>query len=574
MTSPVSDGPAGVSAIRSRAGFAASGPYAAAEVTGPDAAAFLDAQLPCGVNALDPGEGVYSAYLDRKGRITHDFFLFRHRERFLFLLRRELLTSFLEKLDRYHIRENLQMRDLSGETVVMEIHGPAVPRILTEAAGARVLLDAYRATEIQTADVPVLFFSNPWTGDVGGQILVPQDKAGAVAGILHEAGNAHGMLDMDDEMLETLRIEGGTPRVGVDILETTLLVELDREGMVSLDKGCFLGQETVARVLSRGRVSRVLLGLAVEGDRVPPPGTLVHLDETPVGETRSACWSPSLGSVAALVSLRSQAADPGAVVHLNLDSRWIPARVRELPLYHPPGPETQAESLYRKGLEEFKQDRYREALSLFEKAVLMNPRHVDAFESMGICQDRLGDLDQAVETMKSLTEMEPDHVMAWTNLSRYYAQMGMIEEAEKVKGHVTYLVWKKEAGEMAAARKVEEEEAARKARLADRVDLFKQVLAMDPEDVVANFGLGKILLDLERYEEAVPCFQKAIEGKKHYSMAYNHMGTCLAALGRTEEAVRAFQEGIRAATEKGDFIPKRDMSRKLEQLKQTKPNGG
>jgi tetratricopeptide (TPR) repeat protein len=132
-----------------------------------------------------------------------------------------------------------------------------------------------------------------------------------------------------------------------------------------------------------------------------------------------------------------------------------------------------------------------------------------------------------------------------------------------MKGHVTFLVLKREAGEKAAERKAREDNVLERARLEERVGLFEQVLSLDPDDVVANFGLGKVLLDLERWEAALPYFQKAIEKQVSYSMAYNHLGTCLLALGRTEEAKDAFRQGIEQATKRGDLIPRRDMERKL-----------
>jgi tetratricopeptide (TPR) repeat protein len=156
--------------------------------------------------------------------------------------------------------------------------------------------------------------------------------------------------------------------------------------------------------------------------------------------------------------------------------------------------------------------------------------------------------------------------MAWTNLSRYYAQAGRIADAEKLKGHVTYLVLKQEAGVKAAERKAREDKVFERARLEERVGLFEQVLSLDPEDVVANFGLGKVLLDLERWEDALPYFRKAIEKQASYSMAYNHLGTCLMHLGRNDEAKDVFQKGIEAAKERGDLIPRRDMERKLSEL--------
>jgi tetratricopeptide (TPR) repeat protein len=261
---------------------------------------------------------------------------------------------------------------------------------------------------------------------------------------------------------------------------------------------------------------------------------------------------------------------PGAVSDGgNAASRRVAATVRSLPLYRAPGPREQAETLYGKGMNAFKGDRFEEALGFFERATLMNPGHYPAYESAGVCLERLGRLDEAIETMEGLTAMDPDNVMAWTNLSRYHAQQGRIDEAEKIKGHVTYLVMKKEMGKKASERQADEAEAVRRKRLEERIDLFRQVLALDTQDVVANFGLGKIYLDLERYAEAVPHFQRAVAGKANYSMAYNHLGTCLVKLGRSREAERTFRKGIEAATLKGDFIPKRDMERKLAELHST-----
>ena len=89
------------------------------------------------------------------------------------------------------------------------------------------------------------------------------------------------------QILEMMRIEGGLPGFGKDMDERTLLPELGRPEMVSHEKGCYLGQETVARVHSRGRVHRLLLGLEIEGDRVPEPGTLATAISPPARLTVS-----------------------------------------------------------------------------------------------------------------------------------------------------------------------------------------------------------------------------------------------------------------------------------------------
>ncbi len=568
-----SDPAAEARAARARVALGRTELVAVAEVAGPDRVSFLQAQLPVDVAAMEPGSGAYTAYLDRKGRISADLHLLNLGETMLLLARPDLLAGLLARFEEHRFRERASFTDLSREWAALELHGPETPALLLAASGNRVDLDPYLHREIRLGSRPVRFVADPWTGDVGGRLLVSRSDLAPVRDALTAAGREHGLVEVGAEALEILRIEGGRPAFGVDMDGRTLILELGRGGMVSHDKGCYLGQETVARVHSRGHVNRFLAGIVIEGGTPPPAGALLLVDEAPVGESRSACLSPNLGRPIALAMVRREAIEPGTVVHLNLDGAMVPAVVQELPLYRPPGPAEQAEVLYRRGMEAFRSDRFEEALGLFERAILMNPRHADAFESMGVSQERLGRLDDAIETMRALTEMDPGHVMAWTNLSRYCAQCGLIEEAEEIKGRVTYLIWKREMGEKEAERRAQADTERRRAELEERIGLFRRVLEMDPEDVIANFGLGKILLDLERYEEAVPCFRKAVEGQPDYSMAMNHLGTCLMKLGRNDDAARVFRDGIGIATRKGDLVPKRDMARKLAGITETPAAG-
>jgi len=568
VTSPARDAfdPAGIRALRAGAGLFAAPRLALAGITGPDAGSFLQNQLPADVLALSPRGGVRTAYLDAKGRITHELLLLRLEESFLVLAEAERIPSLLEKFERYHIREKVAFVDRRGERAVLELHGPAAPAVLASASGTRAALEPFHHVELSLAGRRVRFVSDPWTGDVGGHLILAPEDVDPVRGALRDAGGKEGLVELPVGAEEVLRIEGGRPRQGVDIDERTLLLELDTPSMVSFAKGCYLGQETVARIHSRGHVNRLWRGLVVEGELVPPPRTRVHQGEVPVGETRSAVLSPSLGSPVALALLRREAAAPGTVVHLELEGTWTAARVVSPPLYNPPGPAEEAERLHQEGLSAFTADRYEEALVLFERATFMNPSHFAAYESAGVCLERLGRIGEAIETMEALTGIDPENVMAWTNLSRYHAREGRLEEAERIKGQVTYLIWKKEAGEREALRRAEAEQRDERERLEERIELFRQVLELDPQDVVANFGLGKVYLDLGRHEEAVPRFRAAIAGQKDYSMAYNHLATSLLALGRVEEGRDALREGIVAAGRKGDLLPKRDMERKLTEL--------
>jgi len=550
----------GLRHAREGAAFSTGEPYVAVEIAGPDATAFLQSQLPVDVSALPPGSGAFTARLDAKGRVRFLCTLLATGDGFLALVERGLQGAFGDDLGTFLIREKVALRDVSSDVAVLELHGPAVPEVLTALGAPRFSLEPYRHAAWAAAWGTTRFVAHPWTGELGGHLVLPRSALGEATRRLTEAGAAA----LDGSELEVLRVEGGLP-VAADLGERTLLPELDRDAeMVSYDKGCFLGQETVARVHSRGQVTRLWRGLLIEGDAPPPAGSVVSAGGEPVGETASAAVSPDLGTIA-LARVRRHHAGAGTVVHVEFGGRHVAARVSELPLYRRPGPAEEAEKLYREGLDAYREDRFEEARARFERAVLLNPNHFAAYEAMGVSLERLGRLDEAVEAMRELAEMDPGNPMAWTNLSRYHAQQGRIEDAEAAKGKALALAWKQKAGEAAARKQAEEDLAARARRLEERVGLFRQVLELDADDVVANFGLGKVLYDLERYSEAAGCFAKAVAAQPDYSMAYNLWGTSLLRTGRGPEAAEVFRRGIEAATRKGDLMPKQDMERKLQE---------
>ncbi len=561
-----------VRAVRARAGFSRTEIAAAVDLKGPDRASFLQTQLPLDVTAPAPGGGAATVYLDRRGRVEVPVVLYDLGDTLRLIVPRDRAGFTCEKLERHHFREKLSVEDRSPDLAVLELHGPAVPGILSAAGSPRFDPARRETASFAAAGTEVLFLSDPWTGDPGGRLVVPRDRVDAVLEALRGAAGGD-LAELDGPALEILRIEGGVPRLGAEIDERTLPAELDRPGMVSHDKGCYLGQETTARVHARGRVNRLLRGLLVEGDEPPETGAPVRFDGGEVGVVSSAVGSPALDRPVALAWIRPAAAEPGTVVRLDAGGRSVPATVSELPLYRPRGPKEEAEELHRRGLAAFTADRYAEAERLFERALLMNPGHVAALESLGVCQERLGRVDEAMETMRSLAEAEPGHVMAWTNLSRYHAQRGEIEEAERLKGHASFLVMQQKMGEREAERRRREESETRRRDLEEREGLFLKVLDLDPGDVVANFGLGKLYMDLERFEEAVPRFRRAVEGQKDYSMAFNHLAACLVRLGRRDEAREVLGAGLEAAARRGDLVPKADMTRLLEELDEAEGGG-
>src|SRR5262245_28114632 len=168
VTRPQSEGALQVVQVRERAGFFPEDIFGVLELEGSEAASFLDAQLPVRVLDLAPDQGAHTAYLDAKGRVTHDLLLLRIAERrFWMLARVGDLESLAAKLETYHIREAITIQNRASNLAVWEVHGPRVPEILARTSGAKLPPDAYAHAELMLDGVPARFVVHPWSGDPG-----------------------------------------------------------------------------------------------------------------------------------------------------------------------------------------------------------------------------------------------------------------------------------------------------------------------------------------------------------------------------------------------------------------------
>jgi aminomethyltransferase len=121
------------------------------------------------------------------------------------------------------------------------------------------------------------------------------------------------------------------PRYGVDMDESHLLLETSQDDRVSFDKGCYIGQEYVARLAHRGRLNRKLVGMKLEGMSVPSPGSEVIGEGRHAGQVTSATFSPAIGRPIALGYVHRDFFDPGTEVSIRHEGEGTPARVTKLP---------------------------------------------------------------------------------------------------------------------------------------------------------------------------------------------------------------------------------------------------
>jgi folate-binding protein YgfZ len=283
--------------------------------TGADAAAFLDGQVTNDVQALPPGSGCYAALLTNKGKMLGDVRLLRvDDETVLLHCERSALQAVFDVLRRAQVGWKSELQKRTLQDAWLSLIGPGARAV----AGAEDLPEdehAHRAATIGGAQVRVV------TTDLGVDVLCAAEDAEAVRGALGAAGAA----EVPADAAEVVRVESGRPRYGVDLDDTVIPQEAGlNERAVSFTKGCYVGQETVARLHYKGKPNRHLRGLRLSAPVAA--GTPLHLGEREVGRVTSAAISPRLGPIGLAIVRRE--AELGAVLDAG---DGVTAEVAELP---------------------------------------------------------------------------------------------------------------------------------------------------------------------------------------------------------------------------------------------------
>ncbi|HEV2856882.1 MAG TPA: glycine cleavage T C-terminal barrel domain-containing protein [Solirubrobacterales bacterium] len=276
-------------------------------VTGTEAAEYLQGQLTNDIEAIAPGEGAYAALLDRKGHMQGDMRVLRPGEGPDLLLdtESEALEAVRRHLAMYKIGRDVDVVDISAARALMSLLGPRA----IEIAGSAALAENF-CEEVTVAGTQVLA-----VGTAGGIDLIFDTEAGDR---VTEALLAAGAAEVSPEAVEILRIEAGRPRFGAEMGTETMPAEAGIvEQAVSFTKGCYIGQETVARLHYKGKPNRHLRGLKLSGAGRAQPGEAIRLGDKEVGKLGSAGVSPAFGPIG-LAILRREA-EPGATVVVGED---------------------------------------------------------------------------------------------------------------------------------------------------------------------------------------------------------------------------------------------------------------
>ncbi len=274
-------------------------------VAGADAAEYLQGQLTNDVEALGSGDGTYAALLDRKGHMQADMRVLRPSEEPKLWLELEaaVLPAVLRHLTMYSIGREVTVEDVSGPHAIISLIGPRSVELAGTAA-----LPENACEETNVAGVSCIAFG---TGQ-GLDLIHAAANSERLRAALIEAG----AVAASSQAAEILRIEAGVPRYGAEMGAETMPAEAGIvERAVSFTKGCYIGQETVARLHYKGKPNRHLRGLKLSAPA--PAGAALRLGEKEVGTLGSVAVSPALGPIGLAIVRRE--AEPGTELRVGED---------------------------------------------------------------------------------------------------------------------------------------------------------------------------------------------------------------------------------------------------------------
>ena len=298
--------------------------------SGPKAAEALSGLVTNDVISLKPGGGLYAAALTAKGKIIADLRVFARDDGLLVDVPESAADGFAAMVRKFVNPRLAHVADISASTSCVGIYGPRAREKLAEifAVGEDLLqaLAPYQHLTLDNHATPVAIAASPDLGVAGFDIFSGEGDAAALWSRLAKTG----ALPAGTAACDVARVEAGRPLCGTDMDENTLAQEanLDALGGISYTKGCYTGQETVARLHFRGHVNKSLRG--IHCSRVIPRGAqLFREDAQPCGEVRSSVESPRLGAIA--IAMLKRGVDSGAQLIARWEGGESAALVRDLP---------------------------------------------------------------------------------------------------------------------------------------------------------------------------------------------------------------------------------------------------
>ena len=549
--------------------------YSLIEIYGVDAERFINAQTTSEVKALKPYQSQPSALLDRKAHVVAYFTLYRKNSSYRIIAEEGQVDTILEHLDKYIFSDKVELLNLRAGKMLALIGADArliINECLTvknPALFERDLIDG------ELCNIDVHIFKAALSSREAFLIYCGNDQYQDLLTKLVPVLVKHGARKLTEDDLLIERIEAGLPLFATDFSSENLIIELGLEDKaISYSKGCFQGQEVLARVKGHGSPNKQLTALILDlaGLDSIKVGTPLMVAGQEAATILSNAYSPRLKKHIALAMVKRDYRTPGRVMECTVADSELSgqATIKLLPFIEAEDLKQKAKSLYEEGLKLYattENKNIAEAISKLRASLLLDSSLEDAYEALGVILSKENQLDEAVELMETLARINPDSIMAYANLSVFYLEQGGgKEKAEEAKAQSMSIRMRLAAKEAMQEHQEKEDTAKIEAEALERKAMFEQVIEIDTDDLFANNGLGNCYNILQQYKEAEPYLLKAIQIKPNHTVAYQELGRTYEGLGQTEKAIETFKKGIDIAAQKGDMTPLKAMQARLDIL--------
>jgi folate-binding protein YgfZ len=289
------------------------------KLSGSDRLSWLQGMVTNDVEKLAPGTGCYAAHLTPQGKIVAHMHILAEDDALWLSLERASIPNLLSAFDKLLIMEDVQVMDVSNEYSVLAVLGPKGLAAVESWIGESLNLKGkYAHRRFEEARIVI--------ADLGYEVWVPRGKADKALRFIANSG----ATAIDHGTWDVLRTERGIPVYGVDIDQTTSMPELGEAG-ISYEKGCYIGQEVVAKVKYIGHVNRRFTGLTFSGTALPQLKSVIKKGGRDVGYVTTALFSPGLNKPIALGFVSRAAYGPGTEVEVVSGDTLLSASITELP---------------------------------------------------------------------------------------------------------------------------------------------------------------------------------------------------------------------------------------------------
>jgi folate-binding protein YgfZ len=298
-------------------------------ISGSEAVMFLNGLITNDIKTLAVYQWMPAVFPNVQGRLLAAVRVIHREDGFLIDTENATRNTVVKLLERFTLAGDFRLADLTQNTALLSIQGAKAPETLAATFGETVTnlsRDAVASVDWQGKQITVIRATH--TAEDGFDLFVNATEAESLRDSFIKAGAEL----IDSEVTEILRIEGGIARYGIDMDETNVVTETNLDEAVSFTKGCYIGQEIIARIKYRGHVAKRLTGLILEGEVSLDSGAkILSVDDKEIGRVTSFVFSPRLARTIGLGYVKYDYLEPGTSVKVDSSGTKFAAAVAELP---------------------------------------------------------------------------------------------------------------------------------------------------------------------------------------------------------------------------------------------------